>query len=605
VNPESLVERQWLFGYGHLDPLIGKAADAEVFPRISEFFLPGYRFGNPVVKASLLPGPRPQPRARRPLVGPVLGWTRREGDRWLARVWCRLDDIHVNPSRVTTMLYVGGQPVPGTFAVHLLKHPGAPVGAVKADDLGIEKLVAIDVPIEVDGADVEIAVASSYDDADNGGALPSRNSAQPTALGVAMDRRRDEWRERAQRGLAATRTVDRGYDERLDSVIVRRAVLEALADGQSSLAFAVASCRYAATIVDREAADFMFRRLRALLADGAPGSPALLLLVGDQIYADATAGTFDPKTRRERFYESYREAWTAPNARAVLRELPTYMMMDDHEVADDWAPAQTEITTRLWGVGAFRAYQWLHSPRNAPELLPRSSPERFDGRERHFYAFDAGGFPFFVCDTRGTRAVGKRIMEPAQLQALQGWLGRNREGDAHKFIVSPSLVVPFRKDAHRRGRPNPHAYLQRSDGWEAFPDSLRELMLTIAEQDIRNVVFLCGDAHISMTSRIEFERNGERVDRGTLCIVGSPLYAPFPFANSRAEEFTPADTLDLGGGWRMRYKVEGGMVEGDSFAVVHASTHPGPALRVAYHVRDQQEPIGPTLRGVARAATPA
>ncbi len=486
-----------------------------------------------------------------------------------------------------TMLYVDGRPLPETFVPHGLADP-----SVETDRRGIETLVAVDVPIEVDGRDVEIFVASTYDTSGGHDGKRPLQPARAAALRANAERERTDWRERAERSQNAVRTVDPGYDARYDSVMVRKAVLEALDERRGALSFALASCRYAATVVDREAADGMLGRLRALVANGAPDRPALLLLVGDQIYADATAGTFDPKTSRERFYESYHEAWSAPNARAIMRELPTYMMMDDHEVDDNWMRGEVDPQTRIWGLRAFRGYQWLHSPRNAPRLT--------DGCERHFYCFDAAGFPFFVCDTRGTRRAGARIMEPAQLRALKAWLGRNRRREHQKFIASPSLVVPFRKDAGRQGHPYPEAYLRRSDGWEAFPESLRGLMAWILKWRIRNVVFLCGDAHVSMASRIWFERDGQPLDLGTRCVVSSPLYAPFPFANSRAEEFANAGEFELGGGWTMRYAIEGKMIEQDNFAVVHADASVAPpSLRIAYYLRDGQATVDRTLPGVA------
>jgi choline dehydrogenase-like flavoprotein len=601
VNPESIVERQFLRRYGHLDPLIGRHADEDVFPRISCFLSEERRRAVEAARVELAQASLPpRPRARRPLIGPVLGWTRKVNGRWTARVWCRADDVHVDPSHVMTMVYVDGRPRPSTFLPHDLIQRRPPAfdltGAPVAADLsGIETLAAVDVPVELDRGDAEIVVASTYDRSGRFGKKDEKlGAAQTIGLGVRMAAVRDAWRDRVARSQQAVHTVDPGYDTRFDSVLARKEALDALDERQTKLSFALASCRYAARIVDREAADFMFGRLRALVEKATPRPPALLLLVGDQIYADATAGTFDPKTRRERFHESYHEAWSAPNARAVLRQLPTYMMMDDHEVDDDWTRPQVDNQTRLWGVRAFRGYQWLHSPRNAPL--------RTDGCERYFYWFDAAGFPFFVCDTRSTRAPGAHIMERVQLAELKDWLTRNGKLRRHKFVVSPSLVVPFRKDARRSGPEYPDAYLRRSDGWEAFPASLRELLSLILEQRVRNVVFLCGDAHVSMASRIWFERNGQPLDLGTRCVVSSPLYAPFPFANSRAEEFADAGGLDLEGGWKMRYAVEGAMIEGDSFAVVHADADPaGPALQIAYHLRDKQGPIGPTLAGAPHA----
>ncbi len=581
VNPDSVVERRFLAGYGHLDPLIGRNVDQEVFPRISEFLAPGLA-ARPATPARG-PAARP-PRVRRPLVGPVLGWTRREQGRWTARVWCRADDVHIDPSHVLTMLYVDGKPLPQTLLAHDLKD-----ATVATDRLGIETLVAVDVPIERDGRDVEILVASTYAESDALARARTEPSAR-AAVAAETDRQRTRWLARVRAAQAAKRAVDPGYDARLDSVTVRAAVLSALAPERTALSFAVASCRFAATVVDREAADAMFGKLRALLENGAPDRPALLLLVGDQIYADATAGVFDPRSSRERFYESYHEAWSAANARAVLRELPAYMMLDDHEVEDNWSEAQTDLQTRIWGMKAFRGYQWLHSPRNAPRLV--------DGRERYFYSFEAAGFPFFVCDTRATRDPAAHIMEREQRDALKAWLGAQRGHERHKFIASPSLVVPFQRETQRA---DANAYRRRSDGWDGFPSSLRELASWILAEEVRNVVFLCGDAHLSMTSRIWFERADRRVDLGTACVVSSPLYAPYPFANGQPEELAPTGALDLGDGWTMRYRIEGEVIEGDAVATVHAdATAAPPSLTVRFHLRDGAQPQERVLPGSGR-----
>jgi hypothetical protein len=123
------------------------------------------------------------------------------------------------------------------------------------------------------------------------------------------------------------------------------------------------------------------------------------------------------------------------------------------------------------------------------------------------------------------------------------------------------VVVPFLR-ATRGG----DAYAARSDGWDGFPDSLRELFSFIADERIANVVFLCGDPHLSMASAISFDGAG-RDGPNALCIVASPFYAPYPFANAKPADFVPADSLPLGGGATMRYR-RAAVVEGDSFTAV-------------------------------------
>src|SRR5712691_11773078 len=91
----------------------------------------------------------------------------------------------------------------------------------------------------------------------------------------------------------------------------------------------------------------------ALDLRGAPRErwPDLMLLIGDQVYAD------DPGPATRKFIEQrrdpsvppgyevadfteycflYREAWTEPSVRWLFSVVPTAMIFDDHDVHDDW-----------------------------------------------------------------------------------------------------------------------------------------------------------------------------------------------------------------------------------------------------------------------------
>jgi phosphodiesterase/alkaline phosphatase D-like protein len=305
------------------------------------------------------------------------------------------------------------------------------------------------------------------------------------------------------------------------------------------MSLAVASCRYPGWLFDRTLADSAFGELRTVIDGTAEPAPSALFLIGDQIYSDATAGVFDPKSRRERFYEAYREAWTAPNARAVLSRLPTYMMMDDHEAGNDWHPDDSlspkERALRREGLAAFRRYQWLHSPGNRDRTMaaPDAGP--------WWYSFDLEGFPVFVCDTRSGRQGRDRILDRDQYDALIEWL-RTAQGspdadtaDRPKFVVSPSVVLPLQKPLKDDGTA---AWATRSDGWDGFPEQLVDLFSVIVREGITNVVFLCGDAHLSMHTRIWFvDGRGERRPISAWCIMAAPMYAPYPFVNSPVDEF--------------------------------------------------------------------
>jgi hypothetical protein len=340
---------------------------------------------------------------------------------------------------------------------------------------------------------------------------------------------------------------DPAKDEKIDRAIVNVPDSPAA----DSLCLALASCRYPGWLVDRDLADAAFGEVRKLTErDGAP--PSALLLIGDQIYADATAGAFDPKDRRERFYEAYREAWCARNAREVLSNVPSYMMMDDHEAGNDWHPADAatveEKAMREDGLDAFRRYQWSHSPGNAgqPKAPPGAEPEIF------YYQFDLRGFPVFVCDTRSGRSPGG-ILDDRQYRLLIDWLEKAQAeaGDKPKFVVSPSVVLPLMKDAARVP-----AYATRSDGWDAFPAQLASLFEFIRSRSVENVVLVCGDSHLSMHSRFHFvDAHGDEGGPRGACIMASPMYAPYPFANAVPDQYLMQGSLALPGGASMRYEV--------------------------------------------------
>ena len=99
----------------------------------------------------------------------------------------------------------------------------------------------------------------------------------------------------------------------------------------------------------------------------------LLLLLGDQVYADdpsdeivarlreahAPNAQRDPDVRDEiqNFEEYtwlYHEAWTPAAVRWLLSTVPSGMLLDDHDLRDDW---NTSISWRRWAT----AQAWCRS----------------------------------------------------------------------------------------------------------------------------------------------------------------------------------------------------------------------------------------------------
>ncbi|MGI5395147.1 alkaline phosphatase D family protein [Streptomyces sp. CA-251251] len=139
------------------------------------------------------------------------------------------------------------------------------------------------------------------------------------------------------------------------------------ADGELRVAFG--SCRWAAPPaggkdpVGPDALD----TLAARIADDPQGArPDLLLLLGDQVYADEVSdatrewisgrrsldeGPGDQVGDYEEYSHLYDESWTDPDVRWLLSTVPSCMIFDDHDVIDDWN------TSAAW-LADMRATDW-------------------------------------------------------------------------------------------------------------------------------------------------------------------------------------------------------------------------------------------------------
>ncbi|MFF5636967.1 alkaline phosphatase D family protein [Streptomyces sp. NPDC012825] len=138
---------------------------------------------------------------------------------------------------------------------------------------------------------------------------------------------------------------------------------------------AFGSCRWAAPAVDEHdpvGPDVLDTLSARLAADPDAERPDVLLLLGDQVYADETsadtrdwiarhrraAGTGstappDQVADYEEYTHLYDESWGDPELRWLLSTVPTCMIFDDHDVIDDWN------TSAAW-VADMRATSWWH-----------------------------------------------------------------------------------------------------------------------------------------------------------------------------------------------------------------------------------------------------
>jgi hypothetical protein len=218
--------------------------------------------------------------------------------------------------------------------------------------------------------------------------------------------------------------------------------------------------------------------------------PHLLLLLGDQVYADEVppalcdfiASRRDPAVPPgetiadfEEYTRLYRESWSEPHIRWLLSTVPTAMIFDDHDIIDDWNTSATWVRrvrgTGWWddrivgGLMSYWIYQhignlapprldeqelWRHVQRDADDAAPilrefAFAADRETQGTRWSYSREIAGARVVMIDSRAGR-----VLEPGRRAMLDedewSWLEDRIGGDSvnHLLIGSslPVLLLP-------------------------------------------------------------------------------------------------------------------------------------------------------------------
>jgi hypothetical protein len=237
-----------------------------------------------------------------------------------------------------------------------------------------------------------------------------------------------------------------------------------------------------------DALDAYARRLMADPADPAL-RPDLIVLLGDQVYADNTSAKVRRFIKRNRpaggrapadqvvtfdeYTKLYLESWRDPEVRWLFATVPSVMIFDDHEIIDDWntsASWRREIAEQPWwrerisaGLASYWVYQHLGnlapddlladllyqkitSVDDGTDLLHDfglsvDDPDSADNTDRPYqwsFALDVGRTRLVMLDNRCNRVLtpGRREMLPA---AEWGWFLDQAHGDYDHLVIGSSL----------------------------------------------------------------------------------------------------------------------------------------------------------------------
>ncbi|GAA2476134.1 alkaline phosphatase D family protein [Streptomyces gobitricini] len=317
--------------------------------------------------------------------------------------------------------------------------------------------------------------------------------------------------------------------------------------GADEVRVSFGSCRWAAPPAgghDPVGPDALDTLATRLAEDPGAERPDVLLLLGDQVYADETSK--DTRrwlaTRRdlreapgaqvadyEEYTHLYYESWLDPGVRWLLSTVPSCMIFDDHDVIDDWNTSASWVADMrregwwreriLSGLMSYWVHQHLGnlSPdeldadplyaavRDAPdgtEVLRRfaADADADPARVRWSYRRDFGRTRLVMVDSRAGRVLEeqKRAMhDEDEARWLADQLLADRKDCDHLLVGAslPWLLAPMMHDAEtwnaalcRGERGNRWARLSERvrraadlEHWAAFPDSFERLTRLLAE----------------------------------------------------------------------------------------------------------------------------
>lgn len=218
--------------------------------------------------------------------------------------------------------------------------------------------------------------------------------------------------------------------------------------------------------------------------------PDFGIFLGDQIYADVSY-PFNPCINIEDYKNLYKLQLNQPDIKKFLGTIPTYNILDDHEIYNDFTcpdairkipfynsfykymikPSKQHITD---GLTTYKTIQYIYNPGGLENI------NKIKKNDLH-YTFSKKFCEFFIVDMR-TDCSKKYYMSEKQTNELIYWL-KNCPRNSIKFIGTSLPIYPkFTKEKVEK----------------KFPTKVIDY---IFRNNIQKVIFLCGDVHFSYIAK--------------------------------------------------------------------------------------------------------
>ncbi|NHN70415.1 alkaline phosphatase D [Pseudomonas sp. NFACC32-1] len=333
----------------------------------------------------------------------------------------------------------------------------------------------------------------------------------------------------------------------------------------AAYAYIVGSCRYLRITAGipraPERGDRTFAGIQRIVDQADPPIRGLLM-TGDQVYLDDLNIVAPDRTYKDILFK-YRTVFSQPHIGKLMSGVPTYMILDDHEIEDNW-PANKQLNDEILyanAMSAYQLYQASHSP--AHELSSAGTLSR--PLQQYWYTLAHGDIEWFVTDSRTERNLSpddRRILDARQERSLLQWLVNSTA--RVKFIVTSVLFYP---DSKRND----------GDAWQAFPQQRLRLLESIRQHRIQNVIFVSGDVHGSMTSRLG---HSEDADFEVHTIVSSPFFNSELLPYATASDFIFESPMVRSEKGDYRYELTSPVIGQDNFAHLQVTAQ---SVRVTFH----------------------
>ncbi|MCM2388693.1 alkaline phosphatase D family protein [Streptomyces albipurpureus] len=237
------------------------------------------------------------------------------------------------------------------------------------------------------------------------------------------------------------------------------------------------SCRWAAAPAgehDPVGPDALDTLAARLAHDPLAARPDVLLLLGDQVYADETSKATrawlaerrdlsEPPgaevTNYEEYTHLYDESWLDPEVRWLFSTIPSLMVFDDHDVIDDWntsASWLTEIRAQPWwherilsGLMSYWVYQHLGN----------LSPAELESDEL---------FQAVRASSDGTAAL-REFAERADADPLSTRWSYRRDFDRTRLLMVDTRAARVLDEQHRAMLDPEEAHWLREQALEGLP----------------------------------------------------------------------------------------------------------------------------------------